>query len=272
MPESLEQQHARFHATHTPVARRLGAHDWRWWRGGAGDVPVLWLTGIVGLGEFAFAPLLALGPRFRVVAPDYPPARRLDDLVDGLAALLDAEGIDAAHVVGGSFGGMMAQQLVRRHPSRVRSLVLSHTAAPSPSRQRALATRVATWLPGGALRALFARRLRPSFAGADPFWGRWFDEALGRLTRDDIASRLRLAAEFLDAPAAPAAWRGPVLLVEADDDPLMPDATRAGMRRAFPGAATHTFTGTGHAAAILDPAGYARVIAARVLAAHEGRA
>ena len=46
----------------------------------------------------------------------------LSDLALDTVGLLDALGIDAAHVVGASMGGMIAQQLVIDHPSRVRSL------------------------------------------------------------------------------------------------------------------------------------------------------
>lgn len=86
----------------------------------------------VGLSTFfdeAGVPDLAAAvAKGQMPAPPYT----LADMADDAAGLLDALGIDAAHIVGASMGGMIAQTFAVRHPGRTLSLcsIMSTTGSP----------------------------------------------------------------------------------------------------------------------------------------------
>ncbi len=95
---------------------------------------------IQGLGADSGSWLLQrfpFGAHHRCIAPDNRGVGRSDKpegpydlevMAADLVAVLDAEGVESAHVVGVSMGGILAQILAVRYPERVRSLVLSCTA------------------------------------------------------------------------------------------------------------------------------------------------
>src|SRR6476661_2610532 len=105
----------------------------------AGSGPALVLLHGFSLDSRSWRPQLeGLSDSFTVIAWDAPGAGQsqdppdsfgIGDWADALAGVFDAASVREAHVVGLSWGGLLAQELYRRYPSRLRSLVLADTYA-----------------------------------------------------------------------------------------------------------------------------------------------
>ena len=117
---------------------------------GVGE-PVLLVMGFGGDHLAWGMQLPVLAQRYRVIAfdnrgvgqsdvPDHPYTTRM--MADDAAGLLAALGVEGAHVIGLSMGGMIAQELALSHPGRVRTLQLHATYARPDGYLRAL---VAAW-------------------------------------------------------------------------------------------------------------------------------
>jgi pimeloyl-ACP methyl ester carboxylesterase len=264
---------------------------WSFLDTGAGDEALLLLPGAMGFADTSFHFVLAFAPQMRVISVGYPATVTDGDrLVDGLAALLTARGVAAAHVVGGSYSGLVAQRLAERHPTRVCALILANTWAPDPARARWF--RPAAWLvahtPGGLLQRFMARYVDRFLTGADAatvFWRGYFAEILPAFTPALVASRL---AAFASLDCAGRAGHGgrrgvteraekkqrssrdpclppgevytiPVLLVESRGDHLFGNGSRRALRRRYPQAKVVTLDCPGHAAALTHVEEYVRV-------------
>ena len=79
----------------------VGYTAWRYRTGGVLAAPaVLLLPGGTLVPDPFFIVLDALGQRYRVIAPAYPAAQMMAELVTGLNGILDVEHIAAVNVVG----------------------------------------------------------------------------------------------------------------------------------------------------------------------------
>jgi 3-oxoadipate enol-lactonase len=116
--------------------------------GKSGATPVLMIQGLGASKNAWNLQRIAMATRFRIISFDNRGAGRsdkptepftLEQMADDALAVLDAAGIETAHVVGASMGGVISQIVAVKYPNRVRSLTLVCTACRNhPWRQELL--------------------------------------------------------------------------------------------------------------------------------------
>jgi pimeloyl-ACP methyl ester carboxylesterase len=183
-------------------------------------------------------------------------AYTLADMADDGAGLLDALEIPAAHVVGASMGGMIAQTIAFRHPERVLSLVsiMSNTGArwsgqPSLGMYGTLLKRAPREREAYIEHQMevFAKTGSPGFP-RDEADQRELAVASYERGHDPAGAGRQLAAIIAsgDRTADLRSIRVPTLVIHGDKDRLVSPSGGRATAKAIPGARLLTIEGMGH--------------------------
>jgi pimeloyl-ACP methyl ester carboxylesterase len=179
----------------------------------------------------------------------------LDDMAQDAFGLLDALDLPAAHVLGASLGGMIAQVMAARHPERVLSLTsIMSTPAPALTNPTPAAAAVLMQQPAATREEAIARMLEAARVIGSPGYPpdeQWRAELTAQLWDeglDPAGSARQLLAIYASGDRTEAV-RGiarPTLVIHGDSDPLI--NVSAGRRTAelIAGAELLIIPGMGH--------------------------
>jgi 3-oxoadipate enol-lactonase len=246
---------------------------------GAAGVPLLLIQGL-GYAIWAWRDQLpAFAARRRTIAFDNRGAGRsskepgpfsMEQFAGDALSVLDALGVDSAHVLGVSMGGFVAQLLALRAPERVRSLVLIGTGPGGPEHARVPGETVKAWLANAGLPAAeYARRtMHLSFS---PGWSdghaeRYEELLAARLEHptppDCWLAQFEAANRFLDSGAAVEEIAEPVLVVHGDADRVVPVSNGHLLARRIAGAELTVLPGRGHVVQLESPEEFNQLVEA----------
>ncbi|WP_256837640.1 3-oxoadipate enol-lactonase [Ornithinimicrobium faecis] len=230
----------------------------------ADDAPVVVLSNSLGSDLSMWDPqVAALAEHFRVVrydtrghgrspVPDGPYS--IDDLVDDAVALLDRLGVERAHFVGLSLGGMTGMRLAAREPDRVDRLALLCTGAAMPPASN-WTDRAATVRGGGTgviAQAVVSRWFTESFRGQSPDRIASFEAMVAATPAEGYAGCCEVIAE-MDLTGDLPSIRARTLVLAGEDDPAAPPSMMATLAEHIPDAELLVVPQSAHLANVEQP-------------------
>lgn len=243
------------------------AYEERGKAGGNSGEPVLFVHGFPHDRSLWNAQLAALSARSRCIAVDLrgfgessvQPPYSMDQWADDLAALLDRLRIDRVVFCGLSMGGYVAFSFWRRHPDRVRALILMDTRAEADSpegaqRRKDLIAQVEERGSAAAADALIVGMLGKSTREKCP---EIVDEIHGMLESAPAEGVIGALGALMSRPDSLATLQTidvPTLILVGDEDALTPPAVAEVMAAGIRGSRLFVVERAGHLSNVERPA------------------
>jgi pimeloyl-ACP methyl ester carboxylesterase len=272
VPQEQVEHLLQFRSEHPCKHINVAGVEWEYISCGNSKESLLVLPGGLRVAEAAFRLIQMFEDSYRVITPTYPPLGTMNEIVDGIAAILDMEQVTEAFTLGQSYGGAVAQVLTQRYPSRVKKLILSGTAPLLAVGWKRVLTNLllvaAVLLPERIVMAIFRKALSPVITVQESqriFWEAYLEELFTqRLTKEDILSHFRTTRDaqmkYVYRSGEESSWHGDVLVIWGEDDHLRTERGRRGMMGIYPQAQIHIIAGGGHTVALSEPEKYAATI------------
>jgi len=239
-------------------------------------VPVLFVHGFP-FDRTMWRHQLATLSRVRRIAPDFrgvgdsgvPPAAdgySLTRYADDVVAVLDAFGVRQAVLCGLSMGGYVIFELLRRHPERVRALILADTKPQADSaeakRGREALTQVAQQEgQDGVIEQLLPRLLAPATQATQPEVAGQVREMARRWSVPGLVGALRVLRDRPDSTETLRGVRVPTLVLVGSEDEIAPPDTAHAMAQLIADAQYHVVPAAGHIAPLEQPLAASRLLA-----------
>jgi pimeloyl-ACP methyl ester carboxylesterase len=235
--------------------------------------PVLFIHGFP-LDRTVWRQVMATLTGWKRIAPDLrgmglsdaPGRYTMSEYADDLAALLDALHVESAVVCGLSMGGYIAFELLRRHKSRVRALVLVNSRAEADTedgrrKRNEMIAKVQREGAGALAEALVPQLLAPWSVTALPHV---VDHLASMIAGNASAGVIGALEAMRDRPDSTPMLKQidvPTLVIAGREDRLIPTSTSRALADAIPGAQLTLIPEAGHLAPLEQPVQTSRVIA-----------
>jgi len=251
-----------FRQKYPPKSLEVNGVKWAYLATGQGGETILFLHGMTGAYDIWWQQILALQDRYRIVSVTYPAVDSLAGLSQGVLAILKQEGITQVNVVGTSLGGYLAQYLVAHHPTLVKRASFGNTFPPNTliaEKNRVLGT-LLPFLPEWLVMQTFQQSGRnsvyPAAGHSELVLAFLLEQTYGAMSKAQLVARYRCVIDPFVAPTPTM----PVMIIEADNDPLVEEVLRTQLKATYPTAKVHTLHNVGHFPYLNESPTYTRLL------------
>jgi pimeloyl-ACP methyl ester carboxylesterase len=265
VPEKIRRSLQAFRKNHALKHIELDGTSWNYVVVGNGNETILFLHGMAGACDIWWQVIEALRNRFKIISVTYPPVGSLEELSRGILAVFEKENVSESHVVGSSLGGYVAQYLVNKNPQIIKSAVLANTFPPNNliAQKTKKIGKILPFLPEWAvmlyLRQNATTSIYPASGNSEIVLAYMLEQSHGMMTKKQFIARYRCALDHFEPPVSQVADM-PVLIIEADNDPLVEEKLREMLKATYPSAQIKTLHELGHFPYLNQPQEYVQIL------------
>ena len=255
-----------FRQSHPVQQLEVDGQTWEYVHFGQGEQAILFLHGMTGAYDIWWQVMENVADEYQVISVTYPPVDSLEEMAQGILAIKLEEEVKLVHLVGSSLGGYFAQYLVAAYPEMVETAVFANTFPPNNiiaeenKTLGGLLPVIPEWAIMGVLKGNTEADLYPAAGNSELVRAFVLEQAYGRMSKAQFTARYHAVIDPFDPPDVAAAGI-PVLIIEADNDPLVAEELREMLKETYPDTAVHTLHAVGHFPYLNEPEMYTQLLA-----------
>lgn len=247
---------------------RIGGKVWEYIKKGTGKKTLVILPGGFENAQITFEQIEVFQKEYTVISITINNCDSINELCIAINAILDKEKIQKIYLYGLSLTGLLVQSYTKRNKERVEKLIISHAAAPQSKtylQKSIFPLRIlqplAYYLPMSWIKFLIQKIGYSVQANTNKqfkfpemrkknqqvfqlilheFFEKYYDR---KFIKTIYRLHYNFVCETFDHTTF-ADWKGKVLILQTDNDPLMGD--NGAFKTIYPDAKVVTFHGTGH--------------------------
>lgn len=265
VPADVSQSLKAFRSNHPLNHLIVEDVSWNYLSLGQGPETILLLHGMGGGCDIWWQQIESLRDRFRLIAPTYPPVQSLAQLKRGITTILDREQVDQFNVVGSSLGGYLTQYLITKQPGRITKAVFANTFPPNDiiieksRRLGKLLPLLPEWMVMRNFRKTAVDKIYPASGNSELVRAYMLEQSHGMMSKAQFVARYHCVIDSFEPPDIQASAL-PVLIIEADNDPLVEETLREMLKTTYPTAKIQTLHGAGHFPYLNRPEEYTKIL------------